>query len=169
MLTARSMAFEIGLILLLAVLTGFGVNALSPRGIALVGQWDVDKGVVTAAAKNGPVVHDLEIRRVREAYDLFRSAGALFVDARDESVYREGHIRGAVSLFPYDYDRLFGDFTARYPDRDRLIVTYCSGRECEDSHMLAQYLIEDGYTRVRVFIDGYPAWVAEGFPIDVTD
>lgn len=165
----RSIVAEISLILLLATVTGFFVNALSPRGIALLGQWDVDKGVVTAAPKDGPVAHELEIHRVEEAYDLYRSGEALFVDARDESRYREGHIRGAVFLFPYDYDQLFEAFVTRYPDRDRLIVTYCSGRECEDSHTLARYLIEDGYTRVRVFIDGYPAWAAEGLPVDFVD
>lgn len=169
MMVRRSIVVEIGLILLLATVTGLCINAVSPRGIALMGQWDVDKGVVTAAPKNSPVVHELEIHRVEEAYDLYRSAGALFVDARDESRFREGHIRGAVSLFPYDYDQLFEGFVTRYPDRDRLIVTYCSGRECEDSHTLAQYLIEDGYTQVRVFIDGYPAWVAEGLPVDYVD
>lgn len=160
---------EICQIFVLAVLTGLGANALSPHGIALVGQWDVNKGVVTAVAKNDVVSHDREITGVDEAYALYQTGSALFVDARDKTMYDEGHIKGAVDLSVYDYDLLFGEFIQAHPRMDQLIVTYCSGRECEDSHRLAQYLSEDGYTHVRVFIDGYPSWQAKGLPVESTD
>ena len=39
-------------------------------------------------------------------------------------------------------------------------------RECEDSHILAYYLLGEGYTDVRVFIDGYPGWEAENLPVE---
>ena len=46
------------------------------------------------------------------------------------------------------------------------IVTYCSGRECEDSLELATSLIQMGYDRVNVYIDGYPVWQKKGYPVD---
>jgi len=45
-------------------------------------------------------------------------------------------------------------------------VTYCSGRTCEDSHNLGRFLSEAGYTDVRIFIDGFSGWQAEGNPIE---
>ncbi len=58
-----------------------------------------------------------------------------------------------------------GDFLNKYPP-DWPIVTYCSGRTCDDSHHLAEMLIELGYLHVSILIDGYPAWLKEGFPIE---
>ncbi len=159
---------DILLIVVLSVVVGFMVNTFSPKGIALVGEWDPSKGVISAKAKDQPVSRDIEINSVQEAYAIFKEKSAVFVDAREESLFNEGHIQGAVSLFSYDYGRLFPDFMAKYPP-DQPIVTYCSGRECEDSHTLARYLKEDGYTHVRVFVDGYPAWAKEGHPVEKAD
>lgn len=156
------------LIMVLSALVGFTVNTISPKGITFVGDWDPSKGVISANPKDQPVSHDIEINSVDEAYAIFKEKTAVFVDAREESLFSEGHIQGAVSLFVYDYGKLFSGFMAKYP-HDQLIVTYCSGRECEDSHTLARYLKEDGYTQVRVFVDGYPAWSKEGLPVEKAD
>jgi len=40
------------------------------------------------------------------------------------------------------------------------IVIYCSGGDCEDSHMLAQKLWGIQFNNVYVYKDGYPDWVA---------
>ncbi|MBU1169895.1 MAG: rhodanese-like domain-containing protein [Proteobacteria bacterium] len=164
-LLARTLR-EISQILVLAILFALGVNAMSPRGIALMGQWDVSEGLVRAGAKNEVMTHDREITRVQDAYALFQTGSVLFVDARDETLYSEGHIKGAESLPVYDYDAHFENFIARHPRMDQTLITYCSGRECEDSHTLATYLTDDGYTKVVIFIDGYPAWQKEGFPVE---
>jgi rhodanese-related sulfurtransferase len=75
----------------------------------------------------------------------------------------EGHIPGAVSLPVRSFDEGIADFWQRHAP-EQAIVTYCSGRTCEDSHRLAQRLREAGYGKVRVFIDGYSGWVAAGYP-----
>jgi 3-mercaptopyruvate sulfurtransferase SseA len=63
------------------------------------------------------------------------------------------------------YEERLEAFLAKYPLSTR-IVTYCSGRECEDSHELAQILLQFGYENVSVFIDGFPAWEKSGFPVE---
>ena len=57
------------------------------------------------------------------------------------------------------------DFFEKYPF-DRFIITYCSGRECDDSHRLAVYLKDAGYTRIKVYIDGISGWEKEGYPVE---
>jgi rhodanese-related sulfurtransferase len=49
---------------------------------------------------------------------------------------------------------------------DQPIVTYCSGRTCEDSQNLAQMLAAIGYSDISIFIDGFPAWETEGYPVE---
>jgi rhodanese-related sulfurtransferase len=87
------------------------------------------------------------------------------VDARTKEAYQDGRIKGAVSLPFYEFDDLIEGFTTKFPAFSKM-VTYCSGRECEDSHELAQLLIDEGYEDVRVFIDGYPAWEKNGYPVE---
>jgi len=89
---------EISILVGAAIVAAFAVNYLSPAGIALVGQWDTAKGVITANEKNDMVLNDLEIGDVSLAKKLYDSQKFLFVDARSRDDYDEGHIKGAVSL-----------------------------------------------------------------------
>jgi len=156
---------EIIIILGVSAIAAFGVNYLSPKGIALVGQWDTSQGVVTAREKNDVVMDELEIEDVADAKTLYDSDHVLFVDARSRENFEHGHIKGAFSLPVGEFDELIDTFFDRYA-LDTPIVTYCSGRTCEDSHRLAQLLISGGYLNTRVMIDGFPGWEAAGYPIE---
>ena len=158
-------AKEISIILGVSILTALAVNYFSPAGIALVGQWDTSQGVVMAKAKNDIVIEGIEIGTVDEARQLFDSGEYIFVDARSLEDYEEGHIQGAVSLPVGQSEDRIAAFLERYPP-EASIITYCSGRTCQDSHHLAEFLLEFGYDNVTVFIDGFPGWKAEGHPIE---
>lgn len=158
----------IGLVLLVAVslVSAFGINSLSSNGIALFGKWDTSKGTISANSKQDlSYIHDLEIRDVQAVKKIFDKGDALFVDARVKEDFTDGHIKGAVSLPINQFDENIEDFLSKY-QFSKHIVTYCSGRECEDSHRLAEKLINIGYTEVKIFIDGYPVWEEKGYPVE---
>jgi len=90
--------------------------------------------------------------------------GGLVVDARTPELFAAGHIEGAVSLPLADIDESLPGFIARI-DKDRVVVTYCSGFGCPDSFDLGMRLIEEGYSDVRVFEGGYPEWRDAGLAI----
>ena len=121
--------------------------------------------MITANEKNDIVLNDLEISDVILAKKLYDSQKFIFVDARSRDDYDEAHIKGAVSLPVGQFDEKIEAFLEQYPP-EKAIITYCSGRTCEDSHMLAQLLLAFGYTEINVFIDGYPGWELEGYPIE---
>ena len=156
-----------GIVILLgsAVIAAFTVNYFSPTGISLVGQWDESKGVITANAKDDAVVLDLEIDDVKIAKQIYDSGKAVFIDARSRENYEDGHIKGALSLPVGQFDESIDAFHDQYSTSSS-IVTYCSGRTCEDSRRLADLLFDEGYTNVTVMIDGYPGWESEGYPIE---
>jgi rhodanese-related sulfurtransferase len=141
------------------------VNYFSPEGIPLVGQWDTAKGVITANPTGLYESKPQEIDSVTLAKELFDSGDVLFVDARSSDNYEDGHISGAISLPVGEFDERIESFLNRY-STDQPIVTYCSGRTCEDSHNLARLLSDAGYTRVRIFIDGFPGWEVGGYPVE---
>jgi len=97
--------------------------------------------------------------------NALHDAGALFLDARRTSVYEQGHIAGArpFSVWESDIDEKVKKLFAERSDEKQQaqpIVVYCSGGDCEDSHMLAQKLWGIQFNNVYVYKDGYPDWVA---------
>lgn len=158
--------FEIIVILSFVILVAFLGNHLNPKGIALFGQWNKDKGVVSAVSKDAPVIPvSFEINDVKEAKSVFDEGRTLFVDARAEEVFRQGRVKGAISLPVDDFNSKGQAFLDKYPPATRMIV-YCSGRECEDSHTLAGFFKDLGYSNVRIMIDGYPGWEKGGYPVE---
>jgi rhodanese-related sulfurtransferase len=149
----------------ISISTAFIVNFFSPAGIALVGQWDESSGVVASKADGNVFSGELEIKHVRIAKQIYDSNKAVFVDARSLENFKNGHIKGAESLPLGQFDDRIEAFRKKYPT-DTFLVTYCSGRTCDDSHRLEQLLFDHGYINVSVFIDGYQGWKAEGFPIE---
>jgi rhodanese-related sulfurtransferase len=95
------------------------------------------------------------------------AGGALFLDARRTSVYEQGHIAGARSFSVWEADiddkvnKLFNERSGE-TDQAKPIVAYCSGGECEDSHMLAQKLWGIQFNNVYVYKDGFPDWQKHG-------
>ena len=85
----------------ISIIIAFAVNYFSPAGIALVGQWDIAKGVITANETNDIDLDNLEIGEIALAKELYDSKKFLFVDARSRDDYDEGHIEGAVSLLVF--------------------------------------------------------------------
>jgi rhodanese-related sulfurtransferase len=159
--TIQEIIALLGVSLILALV----VNTFSPRGIALVGQWDIAQGVVTASPAAGATGQPQEIDSIALAKAIFDEGEVLFVDARSQKDYGNGHIPGAISLPVGQFKERIGSFLNRYP-LEQPIVTYCSGRTCEDSHDLARFLSDIGFTNVRIFIDGFPGWKAEGYPVE---
>ncbi|HJT17851.1 MAG TPA: rhodanese-like domain-containing protein, partial [Thermoanaerobaculia bacterium] len=96
--------------------------------------------------------------------------GVLFLDARRTSVYEDGHIPGArpFSVWESDIDdkvnKLFAE-RSDPKDQNLPIVVYCSGGDCEDSHMLAQKLWGIQFNNVYVYKDGFPDWQKRGAPV----
>ena len=91
-----------------------------------------------------------------EAVDLFNSGSALFVDTRHEYDYKLGHIKGAINVPLKDFE-LAKSPLATLP-KDKLLVTYCDGAECNSSIELAQKLSDAGFTNVKMFFGGWNEW-----------
>lgn len=102
-----------------------------------------------------------------EAHWLWEN-GALFLDARRSSIYNEGHIAGAraFAVWEADIDEKVMALSAEGIDTSMPIVIYCSGGECEDSHMLAQKLWGLFFNNLRVYYEGYPGWADAGYQVN---
>ena len=160
----QDMLKKILMILVVAASLALLVNHLSPHGIPLIGQWDTEVGVITADTATAAVWMDFEIPAPETAKQIFDAGSALFVDVRSQDMFDAGHIPGAVSLPLGDFESRLEAFAADVSPKQP-IVTYCSGRLCQDSHTAAQLLMERGFENVVVFIDGFPGWIENEYPV----
>ncbi len=95
---------------------------------------------------------------------FLHQTGVLFLDARRSNVYEEGHIEGARSMPVWESDisdRVLA-FVNEGRNQELPVVIYCSGGDCEDSHMLAERLFGAGFSNLLIYREGFPDWMKRG-------
>lgn len=100
-----------------------------------------------------------------ESAAWLHARGVLFLDARRTKEYAAGHVAGARSFPVWESETVkerVEAFVAEGRDTSLPVVLYCSGGDCEDSHMLAQTLFGAGFENLLVYRDGFPDWVRRG-------
>ena len=100
---------------------------------------------------------------LKQAYKLYKEK-VLFVDARDFVEYKISHIKGAISLPYYDFDKyksILDNISLQAP-----LVAYCDGEECDLSIMLSDKLYNLGYGKVYIFYAGWNDWQNANYPVD---
>ncbi len=155
-------------IVLASLLMGLGINFFSPKGIALKGQWDKEKGVIFARGKDQNVLPELDLINPLEVKKIVDNSSMTIVDVRPDFAYEEGHIPKAVSYPLKDFDNILKQFITTFPKNTPLLL-YCSGFACTDSHHAASILVEKGFSRVRVFTGGFQEWQELGFPVEISE
>jgi rhodanese-related sulfurtransferase len=148
-----------------AVVTAFMFNNLSPSSIALFGQWDVQKGVISANSKTNHINNSLEILDPELVLKIIQSKQRVIFDVRPPEIYDKGHIPSARSFpltqFDENVPRMFSIINQPDP-----VLVYCSSAQCTDSHTFAEYLLGMGYTDVKVFSGGFAQWQEQGYEIE---
>jgi rhodanese-related sulfurtransferase len=100
----------------------------------------------------------------REELQAAIDAGsATIVDALGGDYYAKQHLPGAVALAPGDVD---ARAAAVLPDKDAVIVTYCTGPSCPNSGQVADRLTALGYANVRKYREGIEDWTGAGLPTE---
>lgn len=88
---------------------------------------------------------------------LLEDKDVLFIDARNDDEWSEGHIPGAIHIFPEDFQKHIPEIIGL--PRDKRIVAYCSGGpECPLSHELCDQLANFGFKRLFIYFGGWTEW-----------
>ncbi len=149
----RQAILESLLLIIAAIVLGVAYSFVTKQGFFAKTQ-----SVQTAAPSN------IEMISLATAKELFESNNALFIDARHESDFQAGHIRGAVNVALKKFDTHFAKLNNI--SKDKLLIVYCDGSECNSSIELAVKLMESGFTNVKVFFGGWQEWNSAKLPIE---
>ena len=157
-----------------ASLLGIARNAVAPNGVDWVGDWSQRDSVVAAVAEDPTALppsaqaDDPPMLTLPEAAALQGQPDVVFIDAREPEEFQAGHIPGAVNL-PFDYFDEYYPIVEQEVPKDKHIVTYCSGAECELSLFLAREMRRMGYTNISIFFGGWGMWTDSGKSVESAD
>ena len=87
-----------------------------------------------------------------------------FVETLRAEHFAQGHLPGAVH---FHFDEVQERAPELLPDKDALIVTYCSNTACQNSRIAAEKLAKLGYTNVRRYEEGKQDWDEAGLELEV--
>jgi rhodanese-related sulfurtransferase len=182
----RGIILEALLVALAAALLAFIANALSPKGLKLTRNYSptpqhlapITNSASTLAAAPTNLAAQLQAEGLQFGdfelvSNLFHSPGyqqgtVLFVDARNEQHYAEGHIPGAYLLDFYHPESYLGTVLPLCLAAQQVIV-YCNGGECEDSRFTAMLLRDAQVPKEKLFVyaGGITEWANRSMPIEL--
>jgi rhodanese-related sulfurtransferase len=175
-------------------LFALAANFVSPRGLALQRNYfpglkppapslGLTNPMVSVSASNAATnlsalvaarlkANGLQAADSNQVVQLFRDPRCeleliIFVDARDDRHYQEGHVPGA---YQFDHYRP-ADYLAPVLTAAQLaekIVVYCNGGNCEDSEFAALSLRQAGVAgdKLLVYGGGMTEWSTNGLPVE---
>jgi len=85
----------------------------------------------------------------------------LFLDARDTLNFEAGHIPGSVNVPFFEAEKHLD----KVPNDDTWLITYCACPTAE-AKQLADTLMNNGYTKVKVLQEGLDGWTDLGRELD---
>jgi rhodanese-related sulfurtransferase len=86
-----------------------------------------------------------------------------FVETLRAEHFDLGHLPGAVHLH---FEAVEEQAASVLPDKDALIVTYCSNAACQNSRIAAEKLAKLGYSNVRRYEAGKQDWTDAGLALE---
>jgi rhodanese-related sulfurtransferase len=115
-----------------------------------------EKKVVEEKPANGSSVTTDEVLK------HLADGNARFIDAREESDYAAGHLRGAIHL-PSSAIFANNERVTSQVALDDCLIVYCGGGGCEASHNVSDALQREyGFTRVLIYDKGWEEITASG-------
>jgi rhodanese-related sulfurtransferase len=186
---------EAVLVAVLGAVFAFAANQISPQGLALTRDYFpsgtahsvrpvAGTGLPHAAGTNSEVVSPaqflaaqmkekgLQLMDGRQAAQFFhdprfQSNFIVFIDARDEEHYQQGHIPGAYEFDPYHPEKYF-DTVLPVCQKAEQVVVYCNGGDCDDSESAAILLRDVGISNQKLFVygGGITEWMTNSLPVE---
>ncbi len=104
--------------------------------------------------------HQLEPVSMQELRKKMEYGDVIVLDVRPEEEYQRGHIHQAISIPIEDLTKRMQELSEKAE-----IIAYCRGPLCVYADEAVALLREKGY-EARRLEEGYPDWVALGFPAE---
>lgn len=104
----------------------------------------------------------LQAVSMEELFQKLELGEVVLLDVRPRDEYQRGHIPGAISLPPTEWQQL------PVLPKGKAVVAYCRGPFCVFADEAVTYLKSLGYQAIRLE-EGFPDWKLGGFPVAMSN
>ncbi len=136
-----------------------------PQGISWFGKWPTSSTSAEAAYKMVAKPGDPSFISLSDAIKMHEDKTGIFLDARTQELFGQGHIPGARNLPFYEIET-FQEKALEGASEDTPLIIYCEGIGCELSFFLGRELTASGYKQIHIFYGGYPEWADTGLAVE---
>ena len=153
---------QIYIYITLSLLVSFCVNILRTESLPFIAV-PLEKIEDIAQIQNSSSQPQIREISIDVAERLFLDS-VLFIDARAEEFYHDGHIPN--SICNDDFDSLVYQIEDFITYKNGFVV-YCSDDDCGSSEDLAYQLQDQGFSNIYLFKGGWKQWVENELPMEV--
>jgi 3-mercaptopyruvate sulfurtransferase SseA len=85
---------------------------------------------------------------------------ALFLDAREPEEFEQGHLPGAINFPSSQLQDSYETIGVTFPrdEGEALLIVYCQGDPCEQSHDVLDYLRKFEFENLMIYLGGWNEW-----------
>jgi len=94
---------------------------------------------------------------------LDKQESMTIVEALPQEYFDAQHLPTALNI---PHDVINNRAPEMLPDKDALIVVYCANKECQNSKMATESLLQMGYKNTVEYVEGKQHWLEENFPVE---
>lgn len=127
------------------------------------GGCEAQPAVPAPAPAVAPAAKEAVVNTEALAAMLRAKVPAVLLDARSGKYDDGRRLPGAKALAPTAKDE---EVKAMLPDKEALVVTYCSNLKCPASHLLGEKLRGLGYVNVLEYHEGIEGWTTAGHTVE---
>lgn len=153
------------IIVLSSLALGLIYNGFSADGITLIRK--PLKVTLLDRMGNGNNIEGLKGLQLSDVINLHSNEDIIFVDARDQWDYSEGHIARAMNIPEFSFDP--NSEIVKSISKDKMIIVYCDGDDCDTSKRLAFEMTKIGFKNVFIYLGGYSEWEQLELPTERVD
>ena len=153
---------ELTVIIIISLLVSITYNNYSGHTLPLLKAYKptVEEPMISKEQLNSIEQIDIEVLKY-----LKEKKGTIILDARMSEEFKKGHIPGAYSFPVSEFDTMFKERGA-FLKTGKTIITYCTGRKCTDSSILALKLKRNGIKDIFLYQGGITEWLQNGYTVE---
>ena len=151
--------YQIYALITISVVISLSFNIIRSNPISMIAQ-DLKKidNIDELDNSNEPFgVVEIDIEIAKALYEQ----GILFIDARAEEYFKDGHIPGAICSDELEdlIDKIYS-----FDKLEEAFVIYCSDDDCGSSEELSYQLYDEGFESIYLFKGGWKQWTENNLP-----
>ena len=143
------------------ILSSFAVAALLTMSQSYAQENKVTPEIAELIKKHN--LEQVEFDYVQKKVGIgFRGAAeAVLIDARPALKYEKGTIPSSLNIPDTDFENAYKQIASLSKDKE--IIVYCAGFNCEKSAIVAQMLKKNGHKNVKLYSAGEPEWASKSY------